>query len=252
GRRGTVSRHQRVSLRRAAQVDADPDTALPLTAPPARRRGGHALDRRGRRNHSGAAHGAGARQGERSTTEPPQTRHLLPHGAATQTSPRDPLHPTPPTPAPAPPLPLAPSSAIMKLSYPQTLTPLIQSLSIEASFVRRVDEDLGRPRSQTSQRARHPNNPGPITETHPMRKLIVSEFVSLDGVIQAPGGKDEDRDGGFEHGGWTWPYWHDDIGQSFAALMKDTDAFLLGRRTYVTHAQAFEPMPAGDLFGDMM
>src|SRR6185437_11918025 len=119
GRRGTVSRHQRVSLRRAAQVDADPDTALPLTAPPARRRGGHALDRRGRRNHSGAAHGAGARQGERSTTEPPQTRHLLPHGAATQTSPRDPLHPTPPTPAPAPPLPLAPSSAIMKLSYPQ-------------------------------------------------------------------------------------------------------------------------------------
>jgi dihydrofolate reductase len=85
-----------------------------------------------------------------------------------------------------------------------------------------------------------------------MRKLIVSEFVSLDGVIQAPGGKDEDRDGGFEHGGWTLPYWHDDIGQTFANLMKDTDAFLLGRRTYVTHAQAFEPIPAGDFFGDMM
>jgi hypothetical protein len=48
-----------------------------------------------------------------------------------------------------------------------------------------------------------------------MRKLIVSEFVSLDGVIQAPGGKDEDRDGGFEYGGWTRPYWHDDIGKSF-------------------------------------
>ena len=47
-----------------------------------------------------------------------------------------------------------------------------------------------------------------------MRKLIVSEFISLDGVIQAPGGKDEDRDGGFEHGGWTMPYWHDDIGAS--------------------------------------
>jgi dihydrofolate reductase len=85
-----------------------------------------------------------------------------------------------------------------------------------------------------------------------MRKLIVSEFVSLDGVIQAPGGKDEDRDGGFEHGGWTWPYWHDDIGANFGALMQDTDAFLLGRKTYVTHAQAFEPMPAGDVFGDMM
>jgi dihydrofolate reductase len=85
-----------------------------------------------------------------------------------------------------------------------------------------------------------------------MRKLIVSEFVSLDGVIQAPGGKDEDRDGGFEYGGWTWPYWHDDIGKSFGALMQDTDAFLLGRKTYVTHAAAFEPMPAGDFFGDMM
>src|SRR6476469_5558390 len=85
-----------------------------------------------------------------------------------------------------------------------------------------------------------------------MRKLTVSEFVSLDGVMQAPGGKDEDRDGGCEHGGWTLPYWHDDIGKSFGALMAETDAFLLGRRTYVTHAQAFEPMPAGDLFGDMM
>ena len=85
-----------------------------------------------------------------------------------------------------------------------------------------------------------------------MRKLIVSEFVTLDGVMQAPGGKDEDRDGGFEHGGWTIPYWHDDIGRAFGALMQETDAFLLGRRTYVTHAEAFEPMPAGDLFGDMM
>src|SRR6187455_2463959 len=85
-----------------------------------------------------------------------------------------------------------------------------------------------------------------------MRKLVVSEFVSLDGVIQAPGGKDEDRDGGFEHGGWTMPYWHDDIGATFGALMQDVDAFLLGRRTYEIHARAFEPMPAGDPFGDMM
>jgi dihydrofolate reductase len=85
-----------------------------------------------------------------------------------------------------------------------------------------------------------------------MRKLIVSEFVTLDGVMQAPGGKDEDRDGGFEHGGWTLPYWHEDIGRSFGAMMQDADAFLLGRRTYVTHAEAFEPMPPGDPFGDMM
>jgi dihydrofolate reductase len=85
-----------------------------------------------------------------------------------------------------------------------------------------------------------------------MRKLIVHEFMSLDGVIQAPGGKDEDRDGGFEHGGWTLPYWHDDIGATFGALMQGVDAFLLGRRTYVTHAEAFEPIPKGDPFGDMM
>ena len=85
-----------------------------------------------------------------------------------------------------------------------------------------------------------------------MRKLIVSEFMSLDGVIQAPGGKEEDTDGGFAHGGWTIPYWHDDIGATFGAMMRETDAFLLGRRTYMTHAEAFEPMPAGDVFGDMM
>jgi dihydrofolate reductase len=85
-----------------------------------------------------------------------------------------------------------------------------------------------------------------------MRKLIVHEFVTLDGVMQAPGGKDEDRDGGFEHGGWTVPYWHDGIGEAFGELMKDVDAFLLGRRTYVTHAEAFEPLPKGDPFGDLM
>ena len=84
-----------------------------------------------------------------------------------------------------------------------------------------------------------------------MRKLIVSEFITLDGVIQAPGGADEDRDQGFAHGGWTMPYWHDDIGKTFVSFMKDADALLLGRRTYVTHAEAFEPM-VGDPFGDIM
>jgi dihydrofolate reductase len=85
-----------------------------------------------------------------------------------------------------------------------------------------------------------------------MRKLIVSEFITLDGVVQAPGGADEDRDGGFAHGGWTQPYWHDDIGAAFVAQLQDVDAFLLGRRTYVGHADAFEPMPAGDPFGDVI
>ena len=85
-----------------------------------------------------------------------------------------------------------------------------------------------------------------------MRKLIVSEFLSLDGVMQAPGGADEDTEGGFKYGGWTMPYWHDDIGGAFGALMQDVDAILLGRKTYLIHGHAFEPMPAGDPFGDMM
>src|SRR5947207_14917133 len=93
---------------------------------------------------------------------------------------------------------------------------------------------------------------GCVARRDVMRKLIVSEFVSLDGVMQAPGGKDEDRDGGFEYGGWTGPYWHDSIGETFFALMRECDAILLGRRTYVTHAEAFGPMPAGAPFGDMM
>ena len=85
-----------------------------------------------------------------------------------------------------------------------------------------------------------------------MRKLVVSEFLSLDGVMQAPGGAEEDTEGGFRHGGWTVPYWHDDIGATFGGLMQGVDAILLGRKTYVTHANAFEPMPPGDPFGDMM
>lgn len=85
-----------------------------------------------------------------------------------------------------------------------------------------------------------------------MRKLIVSEFVSLDGVMQAPGGAEEDTEGGFKQGGWTMPYWHDDIGAAFGAFMQDVDAFLLGRKTYVIHANAFEPMAPGDFFADMM
>ena len=85
-----------------------------------------------------------------------------------------------------------------------------------------------------------------------MRKIIVSEFVSLDGVMQAPGGAEEDTDGGFTHGGWTGPYWHDDIGEHFFQKMSECDAFLLGRKTWQTHGEAFEPMDEGDPFGDIM
>ncbi len=85
-----------------------------------------------------------------------------------------------------------------------------------------------------------------------MRKLVVAEFVSLDGVMQAPGGVDEDTDGGFASGGWTMPYWHDDIGASFFESMQACDAFLLGRKTWQGHGEAFDPMPEGDPFGDVM
>ena len=85
-----------------------------------------------------------------------------------------------------------------------------------------------------------------------MRELIVAEFITLDGVIQAPGGADEDTEGGFQHGGWTRPYWHDDIGAHFFQAMTQADALLLGRKTWQIHGGAFEPMPAGDPFGDVM
>ena len=85
-----------------------------------------------------------------------------------------------------------------------------------------------------------------------MRKLIVAEFITLDGVIQAPGAPDEDTDGGFVHGGWTHPYWHDDIGSHFFQAMLKADALLLGRKTWQTHGNAFDPMPVGDPFGDVM
>ena len=85
-----------------------------------------------------------------------------------------------------------------------------------------------------------------------MRRIIVHEFITLDGVIQAPGAPDEDTDGGFVHGGWTVPYWHDDIGAHLLRAMGQVDTLLLGRKTWQTHAGAFEPMAAGDPFGDLM
>ncbi|MDP3274797.1 MAG: dihydrofolate reductase family protein [Deltaproteobacteria bacterium] len=85
-----------------------------------------------------------------------------------------------------------------------------------------------------------------------MRKLVVSEFVTLDGVMQAPGGKDEDLDGGFAHGGWVPELWHDGVGESFFALVQRVDTLLLGRRTYDGHAGAFENAPADDPFAQAL
>lgn len=81
-----------------------------------------------------------------------------------------------------------------------------------------------------------------------MRKIIVHEFITLDGVIQAPGSPSEDTDGGFTHGGWTLPYWHDEIGAHFGQIFADADTLLLGRKTWQIHGEAFEPNPAEDPF----
>ena len=84
-----------------------------------------------------------------------------------------------------------------------------------------------------------------------MRKLVVHEFITLDGVIQAPGSPTEDTEGGFTHGGWTLPYWHDAIGEHFTEVFMEADAVLLGRKTWQTHGEAFGPNPAEDPFGGM-
>lgn len=65
-----------------------------------------------------------------------------------------------------------------------------------------------------------------------MRKIIVLSFISLDGVMQAPGGPTEDTSGGFEYGGWTVPYFDDFAGTMMEGQMSKTKALLLGRTTY--------------------
>jgi dihydrofolate reductase len=65
-----------------------------------------------------------------------------------------------------------------------------------------------------------------------MRKLIVGAFVSLDGVMQAPGGPDEDRSGGFEFGGWVQPWWDETLSAVMSASFDHPFALVLGRKTY--------------------
>ena len=85
-----------------------------------------------------------------------------------------------------------------------------------------------------------------------MRKLTVSEFVSLDGVMQAPGGADEDTEGGFRHGGWQMGYFDDVAGERIGASMAQTGAFLLGRRTYEIFASYWPTQSDDDPFAKIL
>jgi dihydrofolate reductase len=83
-------------------------------------------------------------------------------------------------------------------------------------------------------------------------RIVVSEFMSLDGVVQAPGGAEEDQDGGFRHGGWSMKYFDPDImGGAIGEASERTEALLQGRRTWQVMAGAW-PDRAGDPFADRM
>lgn len=83
-------------------------------------------------------------------------------------------------------------------------------------------------------------------------RIIVSEFMSLDGVVQAPGGPEEDTDGGFQHGGWSGPFFDpDSMGAAIGEVMDRTEALLYGRRTWEVMAGAW-PDRAGDAYADQM
>ena len=83
-----------------------------------------------------------------------------------------------------------------------------------------------------------------------MRKLIVAEHISLDGVIQAPGGPEEDPSGDFHLGGWSVPYADDRIGQAVQELFSQPFELLLGRRTYDIWAAYWPRVPAGNPIAD--
>ena len=83
-------------------------------------------------------------------------------------------------------------------------------------------------------------------------RIVVNEFMSLDGVVQAPGGAEEDTDGGFAHGGWSVPYFEPELmGAAVGEGMSTADALLFGRRTWQGMAAAW-PGRAGDPYADQM
>jgi len=84
-----------------------------------------------------------------------------------------------------------------------------------------------------------------------MRKIVVSEFLTLDGVMQGPGGPDEDRSGGFEYGGWHT--FMDEVQiQAIGEAVGETDAYLFGRKTYDIMAAHWPNQPDTDFFASVL
>jgi dihydrofolate reductase len=79
-----------------------------------------------------------------------------------------------------------------------------------------------------------------------VRPLVVTEFTTLDGVVQAPGGPDEDTAGGFAHGGWLVPFFDDTLGAQMTAWFTGVQDFLLGRGTYEIFAGSWPKAPVED------
>ncbi|WP_343715332.1 dihydrofolate reductase family protein [Inquilinus sp.] len=84
-----------------------------------------------------------------------------------------------------------------------------------------------------------------------MRKVVTAAFVSLDGVMQAPGGPEEDPTGGFAHGGWTFHHWDDVMGQAMDGTFGEPFDLLLGRKTYEIFAAHWPYVPADDPIGKL-
>jgi dihydrofolate reductase len=83
-------------------------------------------------------------------------------------------------------------------------------------------------------------------------RIVLTDFISLDGVVQAPGGPEEDTDGGFRHGGWSFKFFDLEVmGPAISEGMAGTDALLFGRRTWQGMAAAW-PGRAGDPYADQM
>jgi dihydrofolate reductase len=79
-----------------------------------------------------------------------------------------------------------------------------------------------------------------------VRRLVVGTYITVDGVMQAPGGPDEDRDGGFVHGGWSFPFWDDNMGRLVEDWTERASGLVIGRKTYDIFAAHWPRVTSND------